>query len=218
MRIAFQNAAVHEGAGIAFVAVADNILFGAGRFGNRSPFQTGWKPGATATAQTALRDFFDNLRRFQFGERVMQCRVTTNGDVIFDALRINDAAVGADDVHLLRKKRMLRISALHVAFISLQCADDSRRIFGLNKFPKPMLAILIHADQWPLPAESHTTDAANFDIRIQALRLGLGFKIFFDHVGLRGHAARRHAGAHDNFFARAFVFLRNSIEIVQLHN
>ena len=50
-RIALHQHAVGEGAGIAFIGVADDELARAGGFGGGAPFDAGGKTGATAAAQ-----------------------------------------------------------------------------------------------------------------------------------------------------------------------
>ena len=55
VRVALEHAAVHEGAGIAFVGVADDVfrVVPVG-LGDRAPLQAGGKAGAAASAQAAL--------------------------------------------------------------------------------------------------------------------------------------------------------------------
>ena len=108
VRIAFQNAAVHERAGIAFVGVANDIFFRAGRFGDRAPFETGGKTRAAASAQTALHHRLDHVLRRHFMQRLVQGLVAIRRDVAFDALGIHDAAVREHDGKLFRKKRRIR--------------------------------------------------------------------------------------------------------------
>ena len=67
MRVAFQHAAVHERAGIAFVGVADHVLLAAAvGLGDRAPLQPGGKAGAAAPAQPALRHLVDDLAAASF--------------------------------------------------------------------------------------------------------------------------------------------------------
>jgi hypothetical protein len=61
MGVAFQNAAVHERAGVAFVAVADDVALGAFRFGHRDPFEAGGIATAAPTAQAAANHFVNHL-------------------------------------------------------------------------------------------------------------------------------------------------------------
>ena len=61
VRIAFQDAAIHERAGVAFVAVADDVLHVAGGLGHRAPLQSGRITAAAAPAQAALGDLLDHV-------------------------------------------------------------------------------------------------------------------------------------------------------------
>ncbi len=110
VRVALQHAAVHERAGIAFVRVADDIFFRAGRFGDRAPFEAGGKARAAATAQAAFDHGFNDLLRRHFVQHLVQRLIAVRRDVAFDAFRIHDAAVGEHDGKLFREKRGVRIS------------------------------------------------------------------------------------------------------------
>ena len=58
--IAFQDAAVHERAGVALVAVADHVLHVAAGLGYHAPLQAGGITAAAATTQAALGDLLDH--------------------------------------------------------------------------------------------------------------------------------------------------------------
>ncbi len=63
-RVAFEDGAIHERAGIALVAVADHVLAVAGRAPREVPLDRRREPGATAAAQTRGADLVDHrLRR-----------------------------------------------------------------------------------------------------------------------------------------------------------
>jgi len=51
VRVTFQDYAVLEGAGLAFIRVADDILFCSSSFANKTPFQAGRKTCAAASLQ-----------------------------------------------------------------------------------------------------------------------------------------------------------------------
>ena len=55
VRVAFEHGAVHEGAGVAFVGVADDVLLLLAGLGDGAPFQAGGIAGAAASAQAAAR-------------------------------------------------------------------------------------------------------------------------------------------------------------------
>ncbi len=60
LRIALQDAAVHESAGVALVAVADDVFLGAAGLGDRAPLEAGGIAAAATAAQAALGDLFDD--------------------------------------------------------------------------------------------------------------------------------------------------------------
>ena len=64
----------------------------------------------------------------------MQRLITTNGDVILNALRVHNAAIRTHDPHLLRKKRMVGIAHLHIARTAFKRTHNGRGIFRLHKF------------------------------------------------------------------------------------
>ena len=64
VRVGFQNTAVHIGAGVALVAVADDELVVNHRhFGRQLPFQSGGEAGAAAAAQAGFFDLGGDFGR-----------------------------------------------------------------------------------------------------------------------------------------------------------
>src|ERR1019366_4650865 len=63
MRVGFEHGAVHEGAGVAFVAVADNIFDRVRLRASQRPFARRWETCAAAPAQAGFRDGGDRLFR-----------------------------------------------------------------------------------------------------------------------------------------------------------
>ena len=101
MRIAFQNAAIHERAGVAFVAVADHVFQVAAGLGHRAPLQAGGIAAAAAPAQSAFGDLLDHAVGRHLGERRQQRLVAVARDVVVDLFRIDVAGVLEHHVHLL---------------------------------------------------------------------------------------------------------------------
>ncbi len=74
----FEDHAIHEGAGVAFVAVADDIFEAAGGIAGQFPFLAGGETGAASAAEAGMFDEFDEVeigliddRLFRGGEAVV---------------------------------------------------------------------------------------------------------------------------------------------------
>src|SRR5262249_51836271 len=111
--IAFHHAAVHEGARVAFIAVADDVFLAAaatGGLGDGAPLQSCWETGATTATEPGLGDFLDDVggrhRREGLGER----GVGGAGDAIVDVFGIDSTSAFADDVHLPREEGLRRVA------------------------------------------------------------------------------------------------------------
>ena len=104
LRIAFQLGAVHEGARVAFVGVAHDVLLVAGGLFAELPFQAGGEAGAAAAADARLLDLIDDLIGGHLGERLGEGGPSVHGDVFVDAFGIDDAAVCAGDLVLMAEE------------------------------------------------------------------------------------------------------------------
>ena len=93
MGVRLQDAAVHEGAGIAFVGVAQDVFDVARRGGGELPFHARRESGAAAAAQTRIEDLLDDLLRRHFGQGLGHAGIAVPGDVLLDLLRIDEAPV-----------------------------------------------------------------------------------------------------------------------------
>src|SRR5579859_3344233 len=80
VRVTLEHAAVHEGAGVALVGIADDVFFGSSRFGNSRPFESGGESRAAAAAQAARYYGFDDVLGCAFMENFVQGFVTVFGD------------------------------------------------------------------------------------------------------------------------------------------
>ncbi len=96
VRVGLQDAAVHEGARVAFVGVAQHVFDVARRGGGELPFHARRETGAAAAAQTRIEDLLDDLIRRHFGQGLGHAGITVPGDVLVDLLRIDEAAVSED--------------------------------------------------------------------------------------------------------------------------
>ena len=88
-RIGLQHAAVHEGAGIAFVGVADEVagLFLGG--GGHRPFLPGGKAAAAPAAELRPRDLLDHPLRIAPLQHLGQRLEAAVVEILFDALGVD---------------------------------------------------------------------------------------------------------------------------------
>ena len=104
-RIAFHDHAVGEGAAVAFVGVADDVLPIALGVGDRLPLDAGRESRAAAAAQARLGDLFDDAAGI--GQRFGEPFVAVMGFVVVERARIDDAAAGEGEAGLFLEERML---------------------------------------------------------------------------------------------------------------
>jgi hypothetical protein len=112
VRIAFQHAAIHVGAGVAFVAVADDVLGRALNGARDLPLEPGGEAGAAAAAQAAGFHFGDDVLRLHAAEDAHQALVDTVAQAVLKVFRVEFAAITHDDPHLF------------VGFLVEQVVDD----------------------------------------------------------------------------------------------
>ena len=98
--IPLQQAAVHEGAGIPLVAVAQHVLDVAYRASAQLPLEARGKARAAPPAQTRGLELSDDFVAAHGAEHLPQGFVTLMGHGIVDAEGIDDAAVPQGDLHL----------------------------------------------------------------------------------------------------------------------
>ena len=99
--VCLQDRAVHEGAGISFVGVADDILLVARGVATELPLAAGRKAGATAPAEAGPLDLFNDLFGSHFQKSFLQGAVAVGGDVVVDLLGVNVSTVAQNDTLLL---------------------------------------------------------------------------------------------------------------------
>ena len=100
MRIALDLVAVHVGAGIAFVGIADDVLLVGNRLAQELPLVAGEEAGAAAPAQLGSLDLLDDALRLVVDQRLVQRLVAADRDVFLDVVGIDQAAVAQHDLLL----------------------------------------------------------------------------------------------------------------------
>ena len=103
--IALHHRAVHERAGVAFIAVADDVLFWLRLAKHLFPFLSSWEAGASAPPQPGVGYLFYDFLRRHIKQGLGDGAVAADGDVFYDGLGVDMAAVLQGHPHLLLIKR-----------------------------------------------------------------------------------------------------------------
>ena len=93
VRVAFHNGAIHERAGVAFVAVADDVLYRGFLPGDLAPFTAGGESSAAATAQIGIGYGLYYIVRTHFKQRLFKRGITAYGYVFLYACGVYMTAV-----------------------------------------------------------------------------------------------------------------------------
>src|SRR5208337_850594 len=105
MRIALDLVAVHKGAGITLIGIADDVFGVPLGLGQKIPLIAGEEAGAAASAQTGSLDLFDHALRAPIDQHLVVGLVATHGDVFLDVGRIDNPAVAQNDLLLSLEER-----------------------------------------------------------------------------------------------------------------
>ncbi len=142
VRIALQYAAIHEGAGIALVGVADDQLAVILALGDHGPLEAGGIAGAASAAEPTARDRVDHFLGRHAAQRLAQGFVTVGRDGGLDPFRLHEAAVFQDHRYLLAEEGLCRIDALSQDRAAPEPSHDGwglldrylavQRVFGID--------------------------------------------------------------------------------------
>jgi hypothetical protein len=98
--IALEDRPIHEGAGVALIAVADHVFWVSLGLPHGLPFFARGEARAAPAPQAGTADLGNDLLRGHLGEDFGQGFVAAHGDVFLDLFRIDLAAVLEDDLLL----------------------------------------------------------------------------------------------------------------------
>ena len=119
--VTLEDGAVHEGAGVTLVGVADDVFLVGLVFGAEAPFDAGGEACAATAAEAGLGDLVDNLLGSHLGQALGEGFVAAAGDAFLDVLGIDKAAVAEGDtdlfaieVHVLRVADVLFVFGVGV--------------------------------------------------------------------------------------------------------
>ena len=125
VRVALHAGAVHEGAGVALVAVADDVLDGLFRMcRDLRPLAPGREARAAAAAQTGIAHGLDDLVRLHLEQGLGQRAVAADGQVLLDGFRVDMAAVLEHAAGLLFVKRDVLLALIQLAVLVVAQALD----------------------------------------------------------------------------------------------
>ena len=196
MRIGFEHQPVHERAGIAFIAVADDVSDRIGLRAADRPFARRGEARAAASAQAGIGDGTNDFVRRAVLNAIRQRAVAIAHQVVIDAQRVDFAAILQHDALLLAgvRKRIGGGIAREEPAGPQVLAHDRRRGLGRD--------IAVQCDAPVRPGDfhhrlaiAHAVAADRFDCGACAQLRGRLFQRRAHRLGAAGDAARAQADA-----------------------
>ena len=199
VRVALDDAPVHERPGVALVGVADDNRLDAavdGRLAARRPLHAGGEAAASAPAQAGELDLLDDLLRRHLAERLGQRRVAVPRDVVLNPLGVDQPAVAQDHQLLLgeerdlaerrhrRRGRRRRVHQPGDRPPLEQVLLDERRHVGFLQ-PAVEHFVGLHDEHRPLRAEPLAAGADQLDLARQVTLGDLAFNRRAEFVRIR---------------------------------
>ena len=125
VRIAFHDRTIHECAGVALVAVADNVFDGCILVsGNLRPLLAGREACAASAAQTGVGNFGDYLVGGHVKQRLFKGGVAADGNVFLNAFRVYVSAVLKSNAGLLLIEGDILLTNIALAVLMVNKAVD----------------------------------------------------------------------------------------------
>ena len=156
MRIALHHAAIHERAGVAFVAVADHIFHVARGLGYCAPLQSRGIPAAAAPAQSALRDAMNHAVGRHLCQHCQKRLVAIAGDVVVNLLRVDVARILQHNPHLLVEV-IVQLALQFRRWRAAQAFYDRLGVACIHVVVEGFFRV--HAHQRPVRARPHASCA-----------------------------------------------------------
>ena len=143
--VAFHDGAVHEGTGVALVAVTDDIALHLLLTGDLLPLLAGGEAAAAAAAETGLVDLVDDAVAAQLEHGLLQGLEAAGSQVLVQGLGVEAAAVLQNDAGLLGDEGdLLGLDVSGLALVVQQPLDD---LVAQDTLLKDLLAVLgLHLD------------------------------------------------------------------------
>ena len=125
VRVALDLVAVHVGAGVALVRVADEVLLGPGRRAQELPLVAGEVARAAAAAQLGRLELLDDAGGVGVDQDLVEGLVAADRDVLLDVVGVDEAAVAQHDLDLaLEERDLVPVGQLGVAVAVLDVAGE----------------------------------------------------------------------------------------------
>ena len=217
MGIPLHNGAVHKCAGVALVAVADDVLGVGFLLSGAVPLAAGRETAAAASAQPGIGDRFADFLVGHFKQRLFKAGITALCDIFLDILRIRCAAVLQNDAVLpLVEGNILLAGVRHAIQMIYEAVNDLAAQNGSFQNFAAVLRLYmdIHdAQRFNMHQRPHFTEAvASAQLHVQAVfliavvlqphidrqaaALTFRFEVFVDLHCAAGNAARTGADQH----------------------
>ena len=129
VRVAFNFVAIHVGAGVAFVCIADDVLLFCFCLGQEFPLVASGISGSAAAAQFRGLDLLDDAGRVRIDQYFVECLISADGDVFFNVVGIDDSAIPQNDFLLAFEER--NVAPGGDFGVSLTVADMPRNVIPL---------------------------------------------------------------------------------------
>ena len=212
MRIAFEDAAVHEGAGVAFVGVAHDELAVAGHLGDEAPLDSCRIAGAASPAQAAARDGVHDLGRRHVADSMVEGSIPAGRNVRFDTLRLDDAGVLQYDCLLFGKERPLWTAAYpRFVYSATERRQNRPGLVWLHFLEQLLRWVDLH--QRTRTTQTQAADAADFHTIGQTLGGNFTIERFLDRETARRNAPSRGTAADAHFFLSSTLLLGHLLEL-----
>jgi len=224
VRIAFHQAAVHVSAGIAFVAVADDVFRRAVRPAAAFPFDAGRKSSSAPSAEPRFFHFIDHAFRRHFGQGFGQRAVAADNQIVLDPCGIDQAVLSENQPVLFFIERYFlffqhgffgeRI-AVKQLFQNLARGDgfgnDVRHVLNFDLLIKD----LFRMDDHQRAFFTETEAAGGADFHVHVLFLQFRFEGFL-HIDAAVSAAAGSGADRDQFLAGIEILLQVFLNAAQV--
>ena len=139
MRVIFHNGAVHERAGVALVAVADDVFRRGFLALHLAPLLAGGESSAPAPAQVGLADLVDDIVRAHVEKRLFKCGIAAHAQILADGIGIDLAAVLQHKALLLLIERDFVLFGINLAVLFV--GQPLHKFSGNNGFVDDFLTV-----------------------------------------------------------------------------
>ena len=104
MWVSLQDGAIHEGPGVAFVGIADNVFLLTRGVAAELPFPCCGEAGTASSPEAGLCYLINDRFRCHLKKSLLHCLVPTMGNIVVDLLGVNVPAISQDNALLFLVK------------------------------------------------------------------------------------------------------------------